>query len=844
MKRYLYLMFVAALFVTSCAKEEQTENLVKAPSIVASQENNPITKTLLAVNEGVGTIYWQPAEDINVFFGTTSVKYTSTNTENVTTAAFETSTIIGSSEGSSTNIWGLYPYSNEAVCNGSKVTTTIPSTQYGVPETFDKNVFTTLAHSTTKELQFLNVCGGIKFSLSRADITKITFEGNNGETLAGNVDLTFVDNVPAATPVTAETKITLTPKTGSTFAKDVNYYIITLPVSMTGGFTMTFETATQIGTFNYSAKAVTVSRSKFSKKDSIDTYANFVDKPTPATDLSALGTANCYIVPAGGTYKFKSVQGNSTTSVGDVKGVKVLWETFGTDVTPTVGDLIKANVSYSDNYITFSTNDTYSRGNAVIAAYSDNDCSDGNVLWSWHIWLTGEEITSNDIALRNNAGTIMDRNLGAIYSNRATWNSFSFLYQYGRKDPFLGGTWKQVSSSYNMTPAVSTIDFNFVSADGYSYSIAHPTDFMTSWGDNNPEQIGWTSENKNQYDPCPVGYKVPNQYVYTMLAEAYQEGETPYRSVSTYGTDIYWYGSGYSDYHSIWFPYTQALYGDGTLQNIGLAASKAYADGALWTAGGSFYHSIYDGYISTNQSPNYTRGYAVRCCREDSPELTMPTTLSFNTETVTIPPLGSFDVTPIFSPQNTTFTKIKWTLPEGFSKTENPNGSYTITDTKGSIKSYTLYAKSPLAWSSSCPLATSILINVLPAEPTQYSYGGWYINAKSGDTFSFHLHVGTGDDGPNYYGIYLDNTKIADQGYSGSSSYNRDFSYTFTESFKGWLYIEVGWGFDVSNIITTATVLGRGNTWGTDVDLRMDDSWKNGTPSYKFRYENHVATIN
>lgn len=271
-------MFVSALFVTSCTKEEQTENLVKAPSIVASQENNPNTKTLLAVNEGVGTIYWQPAEDINVFFGTTSVKYTSTNTENVTTAAFETSTIIGSSEGASTNIWGLYPYNSEAVCNGSKVTTTIPSTQYGVPETFDKNLFPTLAHSTTKELQFLNVCGGIKFSLSRADITKITFEGNNGETLAGKVDLTFVDNVPAATSVTAATKITLTPKTGSTFSKDVNYYIITLPVSMTGGFTMTFETATQIGTFNYTAKAVTVSRSKFSKKENIDTYATYTTK--------------------------------------------------------------------------------------------------------------------------------------------------------------------------------------------------------------------------------------------------------------------------------------------------------------------------------------------------------------------------------------------------------------------------------------------------------------------------------------------------------------------------------------------------------------------------------------
>lgn len=237
-------MIIAALSVTSCAKEEFSDESEKTigPEIIASQENQSGTKTILNVNEGVGTIYWKSAENINVFYGTTNVQYTSKNKENVTVASFKTTEIIGATEEASTNIWGLYPYNEDAVCNGNKVTTTIASTQYGVPETFDDNLFTTLAHSETRELRFFNVCGGIKFSLSRDDISKITFEGNNGESLAGKVDLTFVDNVPAATTVTAATKITLVPKTGSTFAKDVNYYIITLPVSMSGGFTMTFET--------------------------------------------------------------------------------------------------------------------------------------------------------------------------------------------------------------------------------------------------------------------------------------------------------------------------------------------------------------------------------------------------------------------------------------------------------------------------------------------------------------------------------------------------------------------------------------------------------------------------
>ena len=43
---------------------------------------------------------------------------------------------------------------------------------------------------------------------------------------------------------------------------------------------------------------------------------------TPIVD----GAANCYIVSAPGIYSFKTVQGNSATSVGSVASAEVLWE--------------------------------------------------------------------------------------------------------------------------------------------------------------------------------------------------------------------------------------------------------------------------------------------------------------------------------------------------------------------------------------------------------------------------------------------------------------------------------------------------------------------------------------
>ena len=53
-----------------------------------------------------------------------------------------------------------------------------------------------------------------------------------------------------------------------------------------------------------------------------------------ASDLSSSASANCYIVSKEGLYKFKTVKGNSETSVGNVAFASILWETFGTDTIP------------------------------------------------------------------------------------------------------------------------------------------------------------------------------------------------------------------------------------------------------------------------------------------------------------------------------------------------------------------------------------------------------------------------------------------------------------------------------------------------------------------------------
>lgn len=491
-------------------------NYITAPDITAVQEtSNPTKSTLEVDGEGVGTIYWTPADEINVFYGTTSTHYVSQNATNATTAVFSTSDIIGIGEGE-TNIWGLYPYNSSATCDGSAVTTTLPATQYGVPGTFDDDLFITLAHNTSTSLTFYNVCGGIKFSLSRDDISTITFRGNNDEEIAGDISMNYVEGLPSVSIITGEKSITVTPKTGATFESGVYYYIVLRPITLSSGFTMTFETATEVGTFNYTSKPVSIKRSIFGKKDAIDSYASFISKPT-LTDLSSSGTANCYIVSAAGDYKFDaSVKGNSSESVGTVASVDVLWETFGTDVTPSVGDLVHS-VSLNEGYVFFSATDA--KGNALIAVKD----SEGTILWSWHIWLVDsveEDIFSNIYYPQYEIRAMMDRNLGAISKEKGDLGSYGLLYQWGRKDPFPGSSvlYSENQSVYSAKVSTSIREQwqSTISEPISEFARKNPDCFIKvntysstdNWG--GASSSTWNVEaSKPIDDPCPVGYKMP-----------------------------------------------------------------------------------------------------------------------------------------------------------------------------------------------------------------------------------------------------------------------------------------------------------------------------------------------
>ena len=338
--------------------------------------------------------------------------------------------------------------------------------------------------------------------------------------------------------------------------------------------------------------------------------------PAAYVDLSTNETANCYVVSETGAYKFSPTKGNTSESVGSIYSVDVLWESKGTGVS-TVGSIIK-KTSYNYGYIEFTTPEVFEEGNAVIAAKD----RDGKILWSWHIWLTDAPKEN----VYGTAGSMLDRNLGALTSGVAEYNTAGLLYQWGRKDPFLGAnsmsdndptkkgssaTWPSVVESSSSTGTIA-------------YAIENPMTFITSNSNNSDWYYTTTNSSdhtrwnavKTEYDPCPAGWRAPDG------------GDNSIWSKSGYPDNGSWNYSNHTKYfyidgEQVGYPATPPL--RGTTGKLYQPEEAAGWDGRYWscttdpgnTTNVYGLQILYPGYTFTNYSTKgLAEGYAIRCQKD------------------------------------------------------------------------------------------------------------------------------------------------------------------------------------------------------------------------------------
>ena len=377
-------------------------------------------------------------------------------------------------------------------------------------------------------------------------------------------------------------------------------------------------------------------------------------REVPPTDLSAGGTANCYMVGRTGcTYSFDATkQGNGVNTDGSTlaaiapKSAKVFWQT---------GKVIKdGSVALKDGRVYFNLDPDLrptEGGSALIAVYASADGS-GSPLWSWHIWATnynpggavnyglsadskadvpgGQVHTYGTNYMTTNPGkAIMDRHLGAekaLYDLATgaddNWPTYGFIYQWGRKDPFPGAA-KNVTGDNGATrPLYAADGTTDITSSAYttgggpvavSVAVANPGRFYT-----NSSTSGWTTRNDNlwnstggkktAYDPCPPGWRVVPNGTWSDFTGA-NLTNAGWTAADVKGGRFYTMGS-----VKVWYP-TPGFrhYSSGALMSIGV-------EGSAWSYSVSGNYGVYLRFVTNDVQPSFARtrgyGFPVRCIQE------------------------------------------------------------------------------------------------------------------------------------------------------------------------------------------------------------------------------------
>lgn len=249
------------------------------------------------------------------------------------------------------------------------------------------------------------------------------------------------------------------------------------------------------------------------------------------TDLSASGTANCYMISKPGEYSFDATVMGNGVSAGRIRAQQLspvsaalLWQ----DAASVISD-----VRLDEGRVCFRASGN--PGNASVAVYGD----DGKVLWSWHIWSTDYDLSN---APKLNGLNWMTRNLGALADDYDEAGlAKGMAYQWGRKDPFPSGEgWMDMGSITVYDSAGLVADGVFANeqvavSDNIQNAVGNPTTFYyglrigddyydwLSMDGSASEDCLWESESdagKTMFDPCPPGWRVPRNGSWKGLNEA------------------------------------------------------------------------------------------------------------------------------------------------------------------------------------------------------------------------------------------------------------------------------------------------------------------------------------
>ena len=348
--------------------------------------------------------------------------------------------------------------------------------------------------------------------------------------------------------------------------------------------------------------------------------------------------ANSYVISSPGLYQIASKKINGETLTGAT--VSWLWaskEGGGQfDITELVDpESIEIVPNGNIQFRIGTLFGKFSKGNVFLALKS----ASGRIVWTWHLWLTEKP---EDI--RYGGVQFLDRNLGALSADtlKSAFDNYGFVYQWGRKDPFIGGDGyyaNEISEPLWLAGTYTIVNPSF--QDKWESKPSNATNGTLAFATENPmtfiyndklvpaddpvdwlqvsNKTLWDSANKTDYDPCPHGYRVPkynlpigvNNNDFGMLLDAYNEyliylnsgGTKTFPDIWFYNhqrSNRYWeFRDNATDTKSFW-PLAGMRQGKNASGNIGARLEFAGTNGQI---GRGFYWTRTQVYLENQPNP-------------------------------------------------------------------------------------------------------------------------------------------------------------------------------------------------------------------------------------------------
>ena len=235
MKKYFIpFLVLGTTLLYSCAKEEVTSDTDSSSSVEKVKMEfkagiDAMSRTVLTTNNFVE---WEAGDAISLF--------DSNNNEFTTSTGGASVTFTGLAQDNLETYYALYPYNEKATISDGEIITTLSAEQTALEGSFAKMLNPSVAKSgADKLLNFKNACAVVKFTLGTGvtNVVKAMFRGNDGESLAGTLNINVSGNAPVTTVETGEgTGVTL--RSNERFVIGTDYYFVVAPLELKKGITL------------------------------------------------------------------------------------------------------------------------------------------------------------------------------------------------------------------------------------------------------------------------------------------------------------------------------------------------------------------------------------------------------------------------------------------------------------------------------------------------------------------------------------------------------------------------------------------------------------------------------